>query len=148
MNTDFVLTTSSPAQSHRRSILGSISGAISVFLVAVGGLVITGWIFNFPLLKSVSPDWVTMKLNTAVGFVLAGASLWCLGNELAPRRIRIAGRACAAIVTLVALLTLGEHLLGADFGIDQMLMQQPPTIADTASPGRMSAATEIGRAHV
>jgi PAS domain S-box-containing protein len=141
MKTDLVALTNSSAQSRRRSILGSISEAISAFLVVVGGLVITGWIFNIPLLKSVSPNWVMMKVNTAACFVLAGASLWCLCDELAPRKVRIAGRACAAIVTLVALLTLGEHLLGAEFGIDQLLMQQPPTVVDTASPGRMSAAT-------
>ncbi len=55
--------------------------------------------------------------------------------------MRLAGRICAAVVALVALLTLGEHLLDRDFGIDQALMVQPPPAADPASPGRMSAAT-------
>ena len=131
----------SQLQSRQRSVLRSISAAASALLVIVGSMVVAGWIFDIPALKSVSPDWVSMKANTAVCFVLTGLSLWCLRDEQASQRVRRLGHACAALVTLVALLTLGEHLLAVDFGIDQLLMQQPAATADPGMPGRMSSST-------
>jgi PAS domain S-box-containing protein len=110
-------------------------------LVLGGSLVIMGWMFDIPGLKGYLPGWVMMKVNTAACFILSGAALWCLADERAAYRMRLAGRICAAVVAFVALPTLGEHLLDRDFGIDQALMAQPPTAADPASPGRMSAAT-------
>lgn len=126
------------------SFLHAVSPATGALLVIGGSLAITGGMFDIPWLKSISPGWVTMKANTAACFILSGASLWCLAEGRTGYRVQIAGRICAAVVAFVALLTLGEHLLGSDFGIDQALMTQPPTASDPASPGRMSAATAFG----
>lgn len=82
-----------------------------------------------------------MKVNTALCFLLVGISLWCLRSEQAtPQELRL-GQVGAALVTLIALLTLGEYLLAVDLRIDQLLMQQPLAATDPATPGRMSAAT-------
>ena len=43
-------------------------------LILLGLLVIFGWIFNIPILTSISASWVTMKLMTAICFVLTGLS--------------------------------------------------------------------------
>jgi diguanylate cyclase (GGDEF)-like protein/PAS domain S-box-containing protein len=131
-------------QSRQRSVLRSISAIASSLLVIMGSLVLAGWICDIPLLKSVSPAWVSMKVNTAVCFVLNGLSLWCLRDEQATLRVRRLGQGCAALVMLIALPTLGEYLLAADFGIDQLLMLQPAAAADPATRGRMSGATAIG----
>ena len=127
----------------RYSLRPTVSIAASALLVIGGGAVITGWIFDIQWLKSVSSGWVTMKVNTATCFLLSGASLWCLRDERSGPRVTLAGRICATVVAFVGLLTLGEYLLGLDLGIDQALIKQPPTAADTASPGRMSAATAL-----
>ncbi|HEX7811149.1 MAG TPA: PAS domain S-box protein [Burkholderiales bacterium] len=124
-----------------RKILRSLSVAAGALLVVGGGIVLIGWLFDIQSLKSISPDWVRMKVNTAACFILCGLSLLCLSGDGIGSRVRGAGRIFAAVVAFVALLTLVEHLLGSDFGIDQALMPQPPTDADPASPGRMSAAT-------
>ena len=128
---------------RRYSLLDITPRASSAILMLAGGLVTAGWIFDIAPLKSNSPHWVMMKLNTAACFILTGASLWCLSDEQARKPIYFAGRILAAVVAFVALLTLGEHALSVDFGIDQVLMKQPPTAADPASPGRMSAATSF-----
>ncbi len=45
---------------------------ISVLTVLLGFLVIVGWGFKIPTLKSVFPGYVSMKLNTAICFITAG----------------------------------------------------------------------------
>ncbi len=55
--------------------LTRLSGRIGLAVSAAGFLVLCGWAFDIPLLKSLSPGLATMKVNTAIGFVLGGASL-------------------------------------------------------------------------
>ncbi|MBK7003465.1 MAG: hypothetical protein IPH35_27345 [Rhodoferax sp.] len=43
----------------------------------LGCVVLLGWLFDVAVLKSIHPAWVTMKANTALGFVLCGVAL-CL----------------------------------------------------------------------
>ena len=74
------------------------------------------------------------------------ASIMCFSLTLAgvalliliffPRK-RILVRILAAIVTLVAVLTLTEHLTGIDFGIDTLVYDDVPGSLATAAPGRM-----------
>lgn len=110
-------------------------------LMIGGGFVIAGWIFDIQWLQSISPAWITVKVNTAACFVLLGVSLWCLSREHAPGWQRVAGRISALVVGIVAGVSLAEHLLDLQLGIGQALLTQPPTEADPAAPGRMSAAT-------
>ncbi len=110
-----------------------------VLLLAV--LVIPGWIFDIPVLKSIIPDYSTMKFNTALGFVLLAISLQIQLPETTGGRIR-AGQGLAIVVFLIGLLSLFEHIGNYDLGIDELL------VADTAPdgssvPGRMSAATAL-----
>ncbi|MBW4427443.1 MAG: PAS domain S-box protein [Nostoc desertorum CM1-VF14] len=56
------------------SLVAKIASAIAVF---VGSLVLAGWCFGIEVLKRGFPDSLaTMKVNTALCFVLCGISLW------------------------------------------------------------------------
>ena len=70
-------------QTGRRSIfsLRSLSQAGSATAIVVGLLVLVGWIYDIPSLKTVLPSLPTMKANTALAFTLAGVSLWILQRE-------------------------------------------------------------------
>ena len=43
-------------------------------VAALGVLVLAGWMFDVAALKSVTAAWATMKVNTAVAFLMVGRS--------------------------------------------------------------------------
>jgi CHASE3 domain sensor protein len=106
-----------------------------------GLLVLCGWAFNVTLLKSVLPGLVTMKANTALGFVLAGAALFALATERVGRAQKLTERLLAGCVALLGLLTLSQYVFGWNLGIDQLLFREAPGMAFTSHPGRMAPAT-------
>jgi PAS domain S-box-containing protein len=120
-----------------------VTRALSGASVAVGVGVLAGWALDIPSIRSVVPGLVEMKANTALSFVLSGCALWLLAPAGATGRRRVAGRVIAAIVSLLALATMSQHLIGWDLGIDQLLFRESPDAIFTASPGRMAFATTV-----
>jgi signal transduction histidine kinase len=94
--------------------------------------VLAGWAFDVPALKSIWPALATMKVNTALAFVLSGAAL------AAPRGAALFGLAAA----LLSAMTLAQDLFGFDLGIDQALVRDDD-VEHGAAAGRMSPATAI-----
>lgn len=113
------------------------AGWIGVGLIVLGLLVLVGWAFDLGFLKSVIPGRPTMKVNTALGLVLLGATLL-----LRARGARRTSRWLAAGLAVLALAHLWEHLTGADLGIDQLLTTE--ALAEGA--GRMALITSLALA--
>jgi PAS domain S-box-containing protein len=120
-----------------------LTTASALFSLALGCIVLVGWSLDLPSFKSVLPGFVSMKANTAAGFLLSGASLLLLVRYPAARNPLRVSRALAALVILLGVLTLGEYLLGTDLGLDQLLFQEPAGTVGTLSPGRMAPITAI-----
>jgi PAS domain S-box-containing protein len=123
------------------SSLQSLSQKASLVVLAIGCAVILGWLFNLPVLKTVLPGLVSMKANTALGFIFGGATLWLwhrYPEPNVPQRRWMQG--CAALVFLIGFLTLIEYIFNTNLGIDQLLFQDLDAIG-TNSPGRMGANT-------
>lgn len=57
------------------NIIQSFTKFIGATVTIVGCIVILGWVFDIAILKSLIPNAATMKVNTAVCFVLAGIAL-------------------------------------------------------------------------
>ena len=125
---------------HSRLSSGLLFGLITA---AAGAVVLVGWMLDIPNLKSVLPGFVTMKANTAVGFVLAGVSLVLTGRAARSTLSRRMSQVCAGAMTLLGLLTVSQYLFGMDFGIDQLLFREPAGAVGTLSPGRMAPMTAI-----
>ncbi len=125
-------------------IFMAVSEVLSI-LVFLGGIaVLVGWVLNIPGLKSVFPNLVTMKANTALCFSLSGFSLWTL--QIKRRdipRFRIMAAVCSLAVLGIGLATIVEYLSGWDLGIDQFLFKELPGAVLTSSPGRMAFNTAI-----
>ncbi|MEO6603594.1 MAG: GGDEF domain-containing protein [Polyangiaceae bacterium] len=100
---------------------------------------IAGWVVDWPVLTSVIPGQVTMKVNTALAFVLSGIAL-LLVNRSSPS-LRWVSPLCAGVAVFLAVLTLGEYVTGQVWGIDQLLIRDSPHGAGTSHPGRMAPNT-------
>lgn len=130
--------------------LATFSHAAGVIAISVGCLVFFGWTFDIALLKSVMPDLVTMKANTAVCFVLAGSLLlmWHGTRTTRPAALnpviaRYVALALACAVIAVAAITLSEDLFDWNAAIDQLLFRDLAGVIGTGQPGRMSSATAL-----
>jgi PAS domain-containing protein len=119
-----------------------IARIASVLTILVGCLVLIGWSLDISIFKSMIPGAATMKANTALCFVLAGVSLGLqTRNRQSSRPLGIA-KGCAIAISAIALMTLGQYLFGWDFGIDQLLFQDPSS-PKTYHPGRMGNNTAL-----
>ena len=104
-----------------------LSAVAGIAVALLGCTVLAAWFFDLPVLKSLDPDWATMKPNTALSFLLAGLALWLLSPaEPAPAR-HLAGRLGAVVVAAIALLTIAAYAFDYDLGIDQLLFVDPTT---------------------
>src|ERR1700744_3576935 len=131
---------SASTQSRPHSRLLVARGALAiVWLSAIATL--CGWVFAMPALRSLITGAVEMKLNTALAFLLAGASLHLLlrPRSMVARRTAIA-LACAAAAIGAA--TLGEYVFGWQLGIDQFLIPDNAN-AYNPLPGRMSPVSAV-----
>jgi PAS domain S-box-containing protein len=121
---------------HSTSLKISKTSALLVVLLGVLGL--TGWIFDLYFLKSINPDYSSMKANAAILFIISGVLLFmCAGNsEPRSRVIKFVYGIFITFSILIASLTLFEYFLGKDFGIDQIFFSDRDKM--TLFPGRMA----------
>jgi PAS domain S-box-containing protein len=110
-----------------------ICGILAAAVVLIGCLILMGWAFDVPFLKSGFPGLQAVKVNAALAFILCAASLWFSNS----RRDGRLAQGLAMVAILLSLLTLGEHLLGWNLWLDQILIKD---IANQtgAYPGRMA----------
>ena len=109
----------------------------------IGAAAFLGWILNNEILKRVHPALVTMKANTAICLMLSAFAIFLLRDKSASTlKCRIA-RVCAAIVGLVGLITLSQHLFGWNAGIDQLLFEESKDEAGLSFQGRMGVASSL-----
>lgn len=104
-------------------------------VAAVGAWYLGAWLFGLMTEHGITS--MTLKTNTALGLLLAGLALVLLVPERTGPARRWLGRLCATIVFVLGALTLSEHLIGWDLGIDQLLAKEPPGAAGVFSPNRM-----------
>ena len=114
-----------------------IPKAASGLAILISSLVLLGWTFNLPILRSILPGQPHMVPHTAVAFILASLSLWTLKNKQKFSLI------CALAVVVIAALTISEYVGGLDLGFDKLLFNQQLQVNDNSFPGRPSPHTAI-----
>jgi hypothetical protein len=119
--------------------------SIGLLLVAfcIGAAGLLGWLLNNEYLKRIYPTLVTIKANTAVCLMLSAISLFLALDQNAPTTKRVISRLLAAIVALVGLVTLSEHVFGWNTGLDQVLFHESQAEAGLSFPGRMGVAASL-----
>jgi len=130
-----------PANHHnlQRPLTPFIGSAI--FLIILGILSIIGWLLHVMPLTSVVNNYVTMKFNAALCFMLAGIAFMLLikYDTLFLKILFYFFTACFGIIGIV---TLSQEAFTYSAGIDQFFVVDYNSIAlHSSSPGRMSPAT-------
>jgi hypothetical protein len=125
------------------------TAASVVFLT--GAIVLSGWAFEVGALKCVVPGWPKMAANTALSFLLGGASLWLAtspaegSSGLASRSARSAKlflpEFFGGMVVLISLLKVGGYVMGRNDLLDRLWFRETVGVAN---PAQMAAATAAG----
>lgn len=120
---------------HRARQYSSFAACLCMFL---GCLVfVGGWAFDIELLRSLLPNLVSMKANTAFAFMLSGAALALHHSQLP----RVWAQLISVLVLLIGGLTLLEIIFDLHFGIDELFFADPYTVHGVA--GRMATVSAI-----
>ena len=112
--------------------------------VAIFGLVVfAGWVLGIPGLTTLYVPGPTVKTNAAIALTAGGvANLLLMGAR--GRSVWIyAGWALAALQAIIGGLTLSEHVIGWDLGIDQLIATESEGAYATMSPNRMGPPASI-----
>jgi hypothetical protein len=106
-------------------------------------LVLAGWVMGWTTLESLADGWPTMKVNTAVCFLLAGVAVLLLAwPQPGPVRAGAALMLAGALV-LIPVLTLSQDLLGWGHNVDRMFGSWM-RLSDAGGFERMSQASALG----
>ncbi|HUM05030.1 MAG TPA: ATP-binding protein [Terriglobales bacterium] len=125
---------------RRYSIYHSGARLGAYALIGLGLAVLVGWAGHVTVLMAVLPDRITMKPNTAVGFLAAGLALFFLGQAAPQHKSRKLAAVMSGLVTALGALTLVEYGAHRDLGIDQLLFRDPWQFP---FPGRMAHITAM-----
>jgi PAS domain S-box-containing protein len=116
----------------------------AIIAMAAGSCVIIGWSFDISLFKRLVSGMTAMVPLTAVGFFIAGASLFLLCTEEGESWRRRLGACVAGVVGIIGALVLIEYLFVVDLGIDLILFPSAVLDEGTLWPGRPSIITSLG----
>jgi signal transduction histidine kinase len=111
----------------------------AVAVVIIGASVLAGWAADIPALRAIG-DTSPMMPSTAVSFILCGIALLLQSKE-APRWALLASSALCGIVLLLAAVTIAEHIIGRNIGLDLVLFPREVVAAAPQFPGRMALNT-------
>ncbi|HTV24452.1 MAG TPA: PAS domain-containing protein, partial [Polyangiaceae bacterium] len=79
--------------------------------VGIGSLALFGWIARVPALTRLLPEWTSMRITTALSFILSGAALVELIDARPEPTRRNAARAAVGGVIAIGLWSFGERVL-------------------------------------
>ncbi len=113
-----------------------ITRAVGIFAVCLGLLVILGWLANIDAFKSITSGFVSMKFNTALCFVFAGAFMLLYDNS---EQIHLK-HFLAIIIAITGSLTIVEYFGNFNLGIDLLFSKDKAFIWQ---PGRMAPSTAL-----
>ncbi len=137
---------------HRGYLLRTTTMVLNTLVISAGLMVLSGWVFDVAILKSLHIDFVSMKANTAISFVLLAIA--CLLMVLQKERpeqtkwtIQVGeqiSKAFVFFVLAISTLTIIQYVFAVNIGIDEMFFKDDPVAVATYAPGRMALNTAIG----
>jgi len=112
--------------------------------IIVAVFVIIGWITGITALTSIYPNWISMKITTAICFMLSGGIILILSRAMKidadKAQYILLGLAIPILYTVLAFLT--SIILGVDIGIEHIFIKDSNPLQGTL-PGYMSIGTTL-----
>ncbi len=115
---------------------------VAVACTGTALLAITGMLTGIQNLESIMAGLPTMKINTAVCFILSSVSLYLLlKKQVGDFKLQ---KISAAIVFIIALITFAQDVFLFNTGLDEWLIKDDATRATgNGYPGRMATSTAL-----
>lgn len=114
--------------------------AVNIAVTALALFVLLGWVFDIPAVKSIIPGYISMKINTAVIFLMIAVAFLLLAAG--GKGKLYLSRIITGIALVLTTVTLLQYITGADFGVDQFLGADS-NLTGSLHPGRMSLVTVV-----
>ncbi len=116
---------------------------IASFLVTlIACLVLAGWVFHNPFLKSVIPGLTPMNPMTAIAFIFGSTAVWLSNASQSYEGYRRLVQTCAGAVIIIACARLAAYCFHIDPQLDQLLFHGQ--LEMEAIPNRMAPNTALG----
>jgi len=122
---------------RQQRLLPVVIRAAAWSVIAAASAQLCAWVLEPAWLEELYPRLYDMKFNTALALLTAGAGL-----VAALRKHADVAVACGTFVLAIGALSMGQHLSGLSFGIDQ-LFWSPNHNPASPYPGRISPGTSI-----
>src|SRR4051794_13375774 len=106
------------------TFVAALPGVAGATAILVGGLVLVGWARDLETLKRIIPGLVAMNPTTAILFLCSGVALLFAATQNQPDSIKIAARALAVIVMLIALTKFLDVFVKWLPDVDEILFSQ------------------------
>ncbi len=123
----------------------NIAKALSLVVIITGIAVMTGWIFDIGILKSIMLDWISMKFDTAIAFVLSGITLYFIARVMEGEFDK--AQVVLSVTSLIIILLMGilffSTILGIHTGAEDLFIKETAIAAKTVTPGRPSIPTMV-----
>lgn len=120
-----------------------IARFLGVIIVTGASLVLFGWAFDIPVMKSPSPSIVEMKSITAASFLLSGLLILLYPKAVVNTSFRKAFKITAVVIALLGFISLIEYIAGVNLYIDELICKDYAGAAGTSHPGRMAPNTAL-----
>jgi PAS domain S-box-containing protein len=128
--------------SHTTRYKGIITFA-GLLLQLTGIVVLFGWIFNIEILKRISAEYPSMKVNTALGMVFLSIAYLSLIYGTGKKYKSIAYTAIIPVL-IIGCMSVTENVFYTNLGIDELLLKDIKVSQNTPDlPGRMSAVASV-----
>ena len=100
----------SSRNSRTTDVLTKLPGFASMFAIAAGTIVVTGWSLGAPELTRMLPGFAPASLFAGIAMALSGAALWLVRDAEAGTFKRVVSAGLALIVAVIALTSISEQL--------------------------------------
>lgn len=130
---------------NNKNVLKKLTKILALVVVLISVLVMIGWVLDIPVLKSILPQWVTMKFTTAFSFFLSGIILYALDKNVNGNDVWT--EAVLPITSLVILLLMASLfasvLFGISTGIENLFVREMADALKSSKPGQPSIGTMV-----